>query len=109
MKLAKVIGTVVATQKDRGLVGRKLLVVRDLKVDGSVAEGFAIAVDAVGAGVGETVLTVSGSSSRLTAVTQDTPVDTAIIGIVDTVEADGTVVFRKHERPSAPAKRRRKP
>ncbi len=108
MKLAKVVGTVVATQKDHGLMGRKLLVVRDLKLDGSLADGFAIAVDAVGAGVGETVLTVSGSSSRLTTVTQETPVDTAIVGIVDTVEADGKVVFRKSEREAPPASRRRR-
>jgi len=95
MKLGKVVGTIVATQKSPALAGTTLLIVRDLRPDGELAEGFVVAIDAVGAGVGEVVLTVAGSSARITERTQDCPVDATIIAIVDTVEADGTVTYRK--------------
>jgi len=97
MKLGRVVGTVVATQKSERLLGTKLLVVRDLRMDGKPTDSFSIAVDTVGAGVGETVLTVAGSSARMTKLTQDCPVDATIVGIVDTVEADGKIVYRKSE------------
>jgi len=95
MKLGKVIGTVVATQKNAALEGCKLLIVRDVAPDGKVGDGYVVAIDAVGAGVGEVVLTVAGSSARITPRTQDCPVDATVIGIVDTVEADGTITYRK--------------
>jgi microcompartment protein CcmK/EutM len=97
MKLGKVIGTVVATHKSSALEGTKLLIVRDVAPDGSIGSGYVVAVDGVGAGVGEIVLTVAGSSARVTPRTHDTPVDATIIAIVDTVEADGAITYRKSD------------
>ena len=75
MRLGKVVGTVVATQKDPKLVGWKLLVVRELNVDGTPTNTFVVAIDTVGAGIGETVLTVVGSSARLANRAEGVPVD----------------------------------
>ena len=95
MRLGKVVGTVVATQKNEKLRGRKLLVVEDVNLSGQPAGSFLVAVDAVGAGTGEIVLTCSGSSARLTDITKDTPVDGTIIAIVETVEVGGEVRYKK--------------
>jgi ethanolamine utilization protein EutN len=92
MRLGKVVGTVVATQKDPKLVGWKLLLVRELKIDGTPTDTYVVSIDTVGAGIGETVLTVSGSSARLADRAEKVPVDSSIIGIVDAVEADGKSV-----------------
>ena len=92
MRLGKVVGTVVATQKDPKLVGWKLLLVRELKMDGTPTETYVVSIDTVGAGIGETVLTVSGSSARLANRAESVPVDSSVIGIVDTVECDGKTV-----------------
>lgn len=89
MYLARVVGTVVATRKDDRLEGHKLLVVHPLDEKGRESGKCVVAVDTVQAGHGETVLVVTGSSARLTALTKDCPVDVAIIGIVDTVALDG--------------------
>lgn len=89
MRLGKVVGTVVATQKDPKLVGWKLLLVREMKMDGSLTDAYVVAIDTVGAGIGETVLTVSGSSARLANRAEQVPVDSSVIGIVDSVECDG--------------------
>lgn len=89
MRLGKVVGTVVATAKDPKLVGWKLLMVRELKVDGTPTDVYVVAIDTVGAGIGETVLTVSGSSARLANRAEGVPVDASVIGIVDSVECDG--------------------
>lgn len=89
MRLGKVVGTVVATQKDPKLVGWKLLLVREMKMDGSLTDTYVVAIDTVGAGIGETVLTVAGSSARLANRAEQVPVDASVIGIVDSVECDG--------------------
>jgi microcompartment protein CcmK/EutM len=89
MQLGKVIGTLWATRKDPKLTGLKFLVVRHLDFDYSEKSGFSVAVDSVGAGVGEVVLCASGSSARLTRATEGKPVDTVIMAIVDKVELDG--------------------
>lgn len=86
MILTKVVGTVVATRKDERLVSRKLLLVRPIDPSGKPHGNHLVAVDTVDAGVGETVLIVSGSSARMAADLKDTPVDAAIVGIVDTIE-----------------------
>lgn len=86
MILGRVIGTVVATRKDEKLAGKKLLVVRTFDPETGKEEGYSVAVDTVGAGVGETVICVSGSSARLATGMKDHPVDTAIVGIVDTIK-----------------------
>ncbi len=95
MTLGKVVGTVVATRKDEKLVGSKLLIVQDASLDGNLLSQYTVAVDSVGAGIGETVLTASGSSARLTNLTQDKPVDAVIMAIVDTVEVHGKIQYRK--------------
>ena len=85
MILGKVIGTVVSTRKDERLVGSKLLLVQPGLPEGESQGVPLVAVDTVDAGVGETVLVVSGSSARMATGLKDHPVDAAIIGIVDTV------------------------
>ena len=86
MYLAKVIGTVVSTSKDARLVGFKLMLTRRLSVD-AVEEGLPeVCVDTVGAGSGETVIVTKGSSARFAADRSDAPIDSTIVGIVDTVE-----------------------
>jgi microcompartment protein CcmK/EutM len=95
MTLGKVTGTVVATRKDQKLVGGKLLIVQDVDLDGNILEKYSVAVDAVGAGVGELVLTASGSSARITDVTRDKPVDSVIMAIVDTLEVHGRILYQK--------------
>ena len=86
MILAKVVGTVVATRKDERLVSQKLLLAQPLNAKEEPQGGQLVAVDTVEAGGGETVLIVSGSSARMAADLKDSPVDAAIVGIVDTVE-----------------------
>ena len=86
MLLARITGTVVATRKDERLVSNKLLVVRPVDPAGKAEGSSLVAVDTVDAGVGETVLIVSGSSARLAAGMKDCPVDAAIVGIIDTIE-----------------------
>jgi len=86
MLLAKIVGTVVATRKDPRLVSNKLLVVRPIDPRGKVDGNYLVAIDTVDAGVGETVLVVSGSSARMAAGLKDCPVDAAIVGIIDAVD-----------------------
>ncbi len=95
MILAKVLGTVVSTRKDRGLTGLKLLLAREVDAQFQPAGNQVVAVDAVGAGEGELVLIAAGSSARLTETTKDRPVDHVICGIVDTVELQGRDVYVK--------------
>ena len=95
MTLGRVVGTVVATRKEEKLQGFKLQVVETLDLDLKATGSFVVAVDAVGAGVGEVVLTASGSSARLTQATQDRPVDAVILAIVDTLETGGRVRYDK--------------
>jgi len=84
--IAKVVGTVVATRKDPRLVSSKLLVTRPVDPKGKIDGAYIVAIDTVDAGVGETVLVVSGSSARMASGMKDCPVDAAIVGIIDAVE-----------------------
>ena len=86
MLLAKIVGTVVATRKDPRLVSSKLLVARPMDPRGKPEGNYLVAIDTVDAGVGETVLIVSGSSARMASGLKDSPVDAAVIGIVDTID-----------------------
>ncbi len=88
MLLARVMGTVVATRKDERLLGKKLLVCRTVNPQGEPEGAYLVAVDTVGAGFHETVLIVSGSSARMSANFKESPVDSAIVGIVDEVRMD---------------------
>jgi microcompartment protein CcmK/EutM len=89
MMLGKVVGTIVATRKEAELSGLTMLIVKGCDFDGTPNGAVVVAVDAVGAGVGEIVLYASGSSARQTVVTKDRPVDATIMAIVDSVEVDG--------------------
>ncbi|HEX4932511.1 MAG TPA: EutN/CcmL family microcompartment protein [Gemmatimonadaceae bacterium] len=91
MKLGKVIGSVVSTRKDPSLASLKLLIVENLAPTLEREGGYVVAIDSVGAGVGEVVLYATGSSARLTAVTKDRPVDAVIMAIVDSFDIDGRV------------------
>jgi microcompartment protein CcmK/EutM len=96
MILGLVVGTVVATRKEAELVSLKFLLVKPCDSAGQPTSGApVVAVDAVGAGVGEVVLYASGSSARQTQVTKDRPVDATIMAIVDLVESDGQVRYTK--------------
>lgn len=96
MVIGKVIGTVVASQKEAELVGMKFLAVAPIDLaTGAVKDSSIVAVDAVGAGVGEVVLYASGSSARQTAVTRNRPVDATIMAIVDTLAVGDDVVYQK--------------
>lgn len=96
MLLARVIGTVVATKKEAALEGMRLLVLRNADERGTpVGTGVVVAVDAVGAGVGELVLYAAGSSARQTELTRDRPVDRVVMAIVDEVSEDGQARYLK--------------
>ena len=88
MILARVVGTVVATRKDPRLEGKKLLIIKPISPDGKDESGYVVSVDSVGAGFREKVIAVAGSSARMAEGCKDTPVDNAIIGIVDDVQLD---------------------
>lgn len=85
MYVARISGTVVCTRKVAELEGFKLLIVKKQDLAGKTGADFAVAVDVVGAGDGERVLVVTGSSARQTRQTDKKPVDAAIVGIVDQI------------------------
>lgn len=95
MNVGLVVGTVVSTRKEEELSGLKFLLVRGLDAEGKQTSTTVVAVDAVGAGVGEVVLYASGSSARQTKVTRDRPVDATIMAIVDTIEVNGELRYNK--------------
>lgn len=85
MYLAKVVGNIVSTSKNEKLVGKKLMVVEFLEGKSTLTGRTEIAVDSCGAGVGETVIVCKGSTAR-SVFGGDAPIDSAIVGIVDTIE-----------------------
>ncbi|HTM54346.1 MAG TPA: EutN/CcmL family microcompartment protein [Pirellulales bacterium] len=101
MFLAKVTGSLIATQKVESMVGHKLLVVEPYRLDPTdrnrlVTTGRTfVAVDTLGAGQGEFVLITQGSSARLTPETKNLPIDTVVVGLIDTVHVDQNCVFRR--------------
>ncbi|NOX89069.1 MAG: EutN/CcmL family microcompartment protein [Calditrichaeota bacterium] len=96
MELARVEGNVVATAKSKRLEGYKLLLVQLLEPDLKETNKFVVALDTVGAGEGEVVIIVRGSSARQSEKLTNVPTDTSIVAIVDTLEMHGKVLFRKH-------------
>jgi len=102
MFLARVTGSVVATQKVASMTGQKLLVVEPYRLDEQGRERLVptgrtfVAVDTLGAGYGELVLICQGSSARLTPETEKLPIDAVVIGLVDTVDIGGQVIFTAH-------------
>jgi len=98
MILARVIGNVVSTNKSDKLQGLKLLIVMPIEIESFEEKGAPlVAIDTVGAGEGEVVMCVGGSSSRQTSITDGKPSDLAIAAIIDSVELRGKMVFRKFE------------
>ena len=95
MQLAKVVGTVVATQKSERVDGLKMMVLRSMTPEGELSSSYLVAFDAVGAGEGEVVLYATGSSARQTEATQNRPADAVIMAIVDTIELDGALTYQK--------------
>ncbi|MGI6113167.1 MAG: EutN/CcmL family microcompartment protein [Mahellales bacterium] len=99
MIVGKIIGNIVCTQKDSNLVGKKMLLVQPLKVTTLEPQGSpVVALDAVGAGEGEVVMVVGGSSARLADNYSKVPVDQAIVGILDTIDIGGKVIYRKEKQ-----------
>ena len=96
MKLGRIVGTVVSTQKDEKIASLRLYIVRDLSMEMSGKDSFVVAADAVGAGVGEVVLYASGSSARQTKATDKRPIDATIMAIVDAIDLEGRPVYDKH-------------
>ena len=96
MLLARVVGTVVSTHKSEKITGFKFLLLE--KLDAATMQGkddYVVAMDAVGAGIGEVVFYVTGSSARMTEVTDKKPTDASIIAIVDNIEKDGQYIYQK--------------
>jgi len=101
MVLARVIGSVVSTRKEPKIEGIKFLLLEKLDCETMKGKGdFLVAMDAVGAGPGEVVFYVAGSSSRMTNVTEGKPSDATIIAIVDVIDCKDRVVYRKEGEPA---------
>ena len=98
MQIARVVGTVVSTSKSDKILGLKLLLVKPIDLETFEEKGtILVAFDTVGAGEGEIVMIVSGSSSRQTSVTENRPSDTAIIAIIDYIDLRNKRIFSKEE------------
>jgi len=103
MFLAKVTGSVIATQKVASMTGHKLLIVEPYRIDEKERNRLVptgrtfVAVDALGAGLGEMVLICQGSSARLTPETEKLPIDAVVIGLVDTVDVEGKTIFSNRD------------
>lgn len=95
MRIAKVVGVTISTIKQEKLHGRKLLVVRETDETGKLTGKPLVAVDVVDAGVGDLVLISQGSAARQTEFTDKSPVDAVIMAVIDSMEVDGEVTFRK--------------
>jgi len=93
MYIANVVGTVVSTRKDDHLVGKKILIIQPLNVRYEPDGKCEIAVDSVGAGVGEVVMISTGSSASKVFDSQNSPIDRAIVGIIDSIEVSGQDVI----------------
>lgn len=98
MLLGKITGTVVSTRKDPKMSGLKLQVLELLDVKGKPTSNYVVAVDSVGAGVGEVVLYASGSSARQTDETNNKPCDAVIMAIVDSWDIDGNTIYDKSQQ-----------
>jgi microcompartment protein CcmK/EutM len=104
MFVAKVVGSLVATQKVQPMVGQKLMLVEPYRLDNNDRSSLVttgrtfVAVDMLGSGVGDYVLITQGSSARLTEETKNMPIDTVIVGIVDHVSVEGQSVYSREKQ-----------
>jgi ethanolamine utilization protein EutN len=95
MMIGEVVGSVVATRKTDNMDGLPLRLVRKINIDNTPASSYVVAVDALGAAVGERVLVASGSPARQTKATDNRPVDAIIMAIVDTWQTNHEVRYTK--------------
>ena len=95
MNIGRVVGNIVSTAKDSKLEGMKFYLLDICDANGTATGGNIVAVDTVGAGIGELVMYTCGSSARQTDFTDSTPVDAVVVGIIDTIDKEGTVLFSK--------------
>ena len=99
MNICRVKGTVVSTTKAEKINGLKLLLVKPIDLETFEEKGsLVVAIDTVDAGVGEIVMTVGGSSSRQTAITENKPCDQSIIAVIDSIDLEGKRIFEKHQK-----------
>ena len=97
MQIAKVLGTVVSTQKDPSLMGIKFLLLQFVDEAGQLLPRYEVAADIVGAGVDEWVLVSRGSAARQSERNQSRPIDALVVGIVDTVTVDNRSLYSKYQ------------
>ena len=97
MQIAKVLGTVVSTQKDPSLTGLKFLLLQFIDEAGQLLPRYEVAADSVGAGVDEWVLVSRGSAARQGERNQTRPLDALVVGIVDTVTVDNRPLYNKYQ------------
>jgi len=95
MLIARVVGSAISTIKDEKLKDRKLLVCVQTDETGKAIGKPYVAIDTVDAGEGDLVLTAAGSSARQTTETKNTPVDSVIMAVIDSLVVEGNVTFRK--------------
>ena len=98
MLLAKVVGTLVSTRKEKSLENLKFMILKQVDPEMNETGTYVIAADAVGAGVGEVVLYATGSSARQTVATDRRPCDAVIMAIVDLWEVDEVIKYHKYGR-----------
>ena len=109
MFVGRITGSIVSTQKAESMVGQKLLIVEPLRVDEKDKSKLKptgrtfVVVDTVGAGEGEVVFCVQGSSARFTPQTKQLPIDAAIVGIVDQVHVGSKSIYSAHQEASPKA------
>ena len=96
MQIGKIIGTAVSTKKDEKLEALRLQIVEYIEPSGKSTGSHVVAVDSVGAGVGEVVLVACGSSARLTQTSKEKPVDAIIMAIVDELAGEGSVYYKNY-------------
>ena len=96
MKIARVTGSTISTIKSPRIMATKLLICKETDTTGLIEFGMSyVAIDLVDAGTGDLVLTCHGSAARQTGVTKETPVDAVIMAVLDHLEVDGEITFRK--------------
>jgi carbon dioxide concentrating mechanism protein CcmL len=98
MRVAKVRGTVVSTQKDPSLRGAKLLMLQFVDEDGNLLPEYEVAADSVGAGVDEWVLVSKGSAARQILGNEQRPLDAAVVAIIDTIHVEDRLIYSKKDQ-----------
>lgn len=97
MQIAKVLGTVVSTQKDPSLMGLKFLLLQFVDETGQLLPLYEVAADTAGAGVDEWVLVSRGSAARQTERNENRPLDALVVGIIDTVNVNNRTLYSKYQ------------